>query len=112
MSIVENVSLAMQKHREITKLSIHQLSKELDLPASSIECYLKGKSDLRASTIELLAEKTKIPLIEMVFGPLPEWESAEAVARAARKFSDLPEEKRDQGIQLFLQLAALFTEDA
>ena len=111
MSIIKNVSAVMREYKDANQMSLSGLSEELGIPVSSVQCYLKGASDLRATTIELLAEKMNIPLMEMVSGPAPEWKRAETILRAAREFRDLPEEKRDQGIQLFLQLVALFTKD-
>lgn len=111
MSIIKNVSTVMQEYKELKHMSLSELSEELGIPVSSVQCYLKGTSDLRSTTIELLAEKMEVPLIEMVSGPAPEWERAETIVRAAREFSDLSEEKREQGIQLFLQLVALLTKD-
>lgn len=112
MSIIQNVSLTMRKHKELKNMSLSDLSNELSIPVSSLQCYLKGTSDLRATTIEMLAEKMEIPVMEMVSGPAPEWKRAETILRAAREFSDLSEEKQEQGIQLFLQLVALFAKDA
>lgn len=111
MSIIKNVSLVMRKYKELNNMSLTDLSNELGIPVSSLQCYLKGTSDLRATTIELLAEKMMVPLMEMVSGPAPEWERAETILRAAREFGDLPEEKQALGIQLFLQLVALFAKD-
>lgn len=111
MSIIKNVSSTMQKHRESKNMSLSELAEEIGIPISSVQCYLKGTADLRATTIELLAEKMNIPLIEMISGPTPEWERAENVFRAAREFSDLPKEKQEQGVQLFYQLVTLFTEE-
>lgn len=112
MSIITNVSLVMHTYKELKHMSMSELSQELGIPTSSVQCYLKGASDLRATTIELLAEKMNVPLMEMVSGPAPEWERAETVIRAAREFSELPEKKRELGTQLFLQLVALFSKDA
>lgn len=111
MPIIKNVSLTLQKYKELTQMSISELSEELGIPTSSVQCYLKGASDLRATTIEILAGKMNVPLAEMVSGPAPDWERAETILRAAREFSSLPSEKQKQGVQLFLELVALFTEN-
>ncbi len=111
MSIITNVSLVMRTYKELKHMSMSELSQELGIPTSSVQCYLKGASDLRATTIELLAEKMNVPLMEMVSSPAPEWERAETILRAAREFADLPEEKQERGTQLFLQLVALFSKD-
>ena len=111
MSIRANVSQVIRSYKVANQLSLSALSEVLGIPVSSLQCYLKGASDLRADTIELLAEKMSIPVIEMVSGPVPGPGQAETIVRAAREFRDLPEEKQKQGIQLFLQLVALFTKD-
>lgn len=111
MSIRENVSIALRRYKAANRLSLMELSEALDIPSSSLQGYLKAQRDLRSDTIELLAEKTGTPLKEMVSGPAPEWEQAETIVRAAREFGGLSAEQREQGIQLFLQLVALFAGD-
>lgn len=111
MPIIKNVSIAMRKYKELTQMSISEMSEELGIPPSSVQCYLKGSSDLRATTIELLADKMKVPLTEMVSGPTPGWERAETIVRATKELSGLSEENREQAIRLFLQLVALFSQD-
>ena len=112
MSIIKNISLAMQEYKAARQSSLSELSEELGIPVSSLQCYLKGTSDLRASTIEMLAEKMNVPLTEIVSGPAPEWERAESIILAASEFSGLPDGKQEQGIQLFLALVALFAKDS
>ena len=111
MSIRENVSIALRRYKAANRLSLVELSDALDIPSSSLQSYLKAQRDLRSDTIELLAKKTGTPLMEMVSGPAPEWEQAETIVRAARKLGGLSEERQEQGIQLFLQLVALFAGD-
>ena len=112
MSIIKNVSAVMQEYKKLNHMSLSDLSQELGIPVSSVQCYLKGTSDLRSTTIELLAEKMNIPLMRMVSGPAPELEWAKTILWAAREFCGLSEEKRNQAAQLFLQLVALLTKDA
>lgn len=112
MSISENISQMLQWFKAANQLSLAELSEELGIPVSSLQGYLKGTSNLRADTIELLAEKMKISVTEMVSGPTPGREQAETILRAAEEFGALPEEKREHGIQLFLQLTTLFTNDS
>ena len=111
MSIIQNISLILRWYKEANNLSMSELANELGIAVSSLQRYLDGSANLRVDTVELLAEKTHIPVMEMVSGHTPEWERAETIVRAAREFSDLSEEKREQGVQLFLQLVALFTKD-
>lgn len=111
MSIRGNVSLAIRTYKTANRLSLSALAELLEIPVSSLQCYLKGTSDLRADTIELLAEKMSIPVIEMVSGPVPGAGQAETIVRAARELADLTEDRREHGIGLFLQLVALFAGD-
>lgn len=112
MSIRENVSQAILRFKTMNQLSLSALSEELGVPVSSLQCYIKGSSDLRADTIELLAGKMGISVTNMVSGPTPAWEQAETIVRAAKIFAGLPEDRRNRGLQLFTQLVALLAEDS
>ena len=79
---------------------MNELAAELGIAVSSLQGYIDGT-----------AEKTHTPIAEMVSGPVLEWKRAETILRAAVEFSDFPAEKRKQGIQLFLQLVALFAKE-
>lgn len=111
MSISQNISLLLRWYKEANNLSISELANELGIAVSSLQRYLEGTANLRIDTVELLAEKTNIPVMEMVSGHAPEWERAETIVRAAREFSGLPDEKQEKGIQLLIQLVTLFARD-
>lgn len=111
MLIQKNVSLTLQGYKAAQQISLPEMAKKLGIATSSLQCYIKGTSDLRASTIEILSDKMNIPLTEMIFGPAPEWKRAEILICASRELADLSAEQRDQGIQLLLQLVELFAGD-
>lgn len=112
MSIMKRISIVLHWYKEVNNLSMSEFAKELGIAVSSLQGYMDGTANPRADTIELLAKKMNVPLMEMVSSPAPEWERAETILRAAREFGNLPKEKQEQGIQLFLQLVALFSQDS
>lgn len=109
MSVRENVAAMIQWYRVEHGLSLAELAEELGIARSSLQCYLKGKYDLRVDTIELLADRMNCSFMEMISGPVPEWERAAAIVRAARELGDLSEEERERGALLFLELIDLFS---
>lgn len=111
MSISENIAKTLRTIKEDRGLSYADFAEELGIPKSSLVEYLGGYGNPRADTMELLAERCGIPIIEMISAPLPGREQAETVLRTAKELSVLPPEKRRIAIQLFLEIAALFAED-
>ena len=57
MSIKQNVARTIRRVKEERHISIEILAKELDITKSAVQAYLKGDSNPRADTLELLAEK-------------------------------------------------------
>lgn len=112
MAIKENVAIMIQQYKVKNQLSLLGLSEELGVAASSLQCYLKGDSNLRADTIEMLANKMRVSVTEMVSGPAPGREQAEIALWAAKELGSLPQEQRLKGIRLFLELVALFAKSA
>lgn len=109
MSVITgNISLALRWYKEVNRLSMSEFAEELGIAVSSLQSYLNGTANPRLDTIEQLAAKMNIPIIEMVSGPTPEWKRAETILRAAKEFSVLSPEQQEEGIRLFLQLVALF----
>lgn len=111
MLIQENIALALRAYKAAHKISVIEFAEELGIAQSSLQGYLKGTANLRVETIELLAEKMDIPVIDMVSGTTPAWERTETIIRAARELSDLPSELQEEGIYHFLALVTLFTKN-
>lgn len=111
MSISKNMAVILRRYKAVQDLSVSEMADELGIAKSILEDYLHGKGNPRADTLDLLARKLDVPLTEIVSGPLPGQEQAETIIRAAGVFSGLPPERRERGIQLFLELAALFSEE-
>ena len=111
MPISENVAQALQRYKTARDLSISELSDELGIAKFIAVSYLNGTGNPRADTLDLLARKLNIPLTEIVSGPRPGREQAETIVRAANLFSGLSPERQERGVQLFLELTALFSEE-
>lgn len=110
MSIKQNVARTIRRVKEERHISIEILAKELDITKSAVQAYLKGDSNPRADTLELLAEKCGVSMIELVFDPLPGGEQAETMVSAAQLLSGLPPEKREACVQHLLAIAAIFAQ--
>ena len=110
MPINDNLARVMRRFKRKERLSVQALSERLGITKSSAQIYLKGEGNPRADTLELLAEKCGVSMIELVSDPLPGWEQAETMVGAAQMLSGLPPEKREACVQHLLAIAALFAE--
>lgn len=104
MSIIECIAFSLQAYKAERHISVSVLAEHLGIAESSLQCYLKGAANPRANTIELLASKMDISVAELVSGPVPQRERAEAAIRAVREFSCLTAVQQKKALQLFLEL--------
>lgn len=111
MPISENLAKALMQYKREYALSFEDLSQKLGLGKNSTVAYCHGKGNPRTDTLEDVAAALGVPIAEIVSGPLHGQEQAETIARAAEMLSGLSPERRERGVQLFLQLAALFSEE-
>lgn len=111
MPVNENITSFIRRYKEERQLSVAELSEELGIAKSAVANYLNGDCNPRADTMELLAEKCGVSVAEMISARPPEWGRAEMVERAARLFSDLPPERRDRAVHLFLSLIDTLSEN-
>lgn len=109
MSISEDLAKNLQRIRQERNMSLRDLSEELGIPMSSTEKYCNGTGNPRADTLDMLSETLGIPITEIISAHPPVWEQAEIAGRAARMLSDLPPERRDRAIKLFLALVDVFS---
>jgi transcriptional regulator with XRE-family HTH domain len=105
MPINENIANFIKRYKEERQLSVAELSEELGIAKSAAANYLNGDCNPRADTIELLAKKCGVSATEIISARPPEWK------RAARLFSDLPPERRDRAVHLFLSLIDILSEN-
>lgn len=110
MPISENLARTLTQYKRECGLSFEDLSRKLKLGKNSAVAYCSGKGNPRADTLECVADALGIPITEIVSAPSPEWEQAETVEQAARIFGDLPLERREQAVKLFLSLVDILSE--
>lgn len=111
MSISRNLARVLQIVKIARGLSYTEFSDELGIPKSSLAGYMKGAGNPRSDTLDMLAEKLGVPITAIVSDPLPGQEQAETITGAAKLFAALTPEQQARGMQLFLELAALFAEE-
>lgn len=109
MEIRANIAETVRRVMEERGKTLSELSAELDIPLSSMKNYAKGAKNLRADTIEMLAEKFGISPAELISQLPSGWVKAETVVRAAQAFGGLTLEKQSYGVELFLKLVDLFS---
>lgn len=105
----EYVSLRLQQYKDGEKISLETMAARLDLPKSSLHEYLKGRGNLRSDTIDLIVGKIGITVPEMFSEPSPSYSQAAHLVQAAGVLGGLPAAQREQGLQLFLAMVALFS---
>ena len=110
MSINKNLAKTIQRYKLDRDLSISELAEELGVARSILESYLNGTGNPRADTLELLSEKSGIPLSEFVSGPPSGLEQAHIAVCAAREFASLPPERRELCISHFIELLHLMAQ--
>lgn len=111
MEIRENIANKVNRILQERNQTIAELSVDIDIPRSSLENYSRGTSNLRADTIELLADKLGLTPAELVsnIADTPEWQQAKTVLHAAHDISGLSPERQETGIHAFLQLVSVFS---
>lgn len=109
MEIRANIARTVREIMREQKKTLTELSDELDIPLSSMKKYASGQSNPRADTIELLADKLGVTPEELISSLPQGWRQAETTLQAAKVFGSLLPEQRERGIQLFLEMVALFS---
>lgn len=112
MPINQNIAAFLRQYKEQRHLSIAELSAELGIAKSATVGYLNGDSNPRADTVDMIAEKCGVSATEMISAQPPGWERTEIVERAARILGDLPPERRDRALPLFLALVDILGDHA
>lgn len=105
LNVAETVKRIMRERQK----TLSELSEELDIPLSSMKNYVNGTSNLRADTLEVLAEKLGMTPAELISRSPDGWRQADAAVQAAKLFGGLTPERQSVGVDLFLQLTTLFS---
>ena len=80
MQIEKNIAATLRHRMEAEKKSKLEFSKELGIPRSTFQGYLKGENCLRSDSIEEIAKGLNITPAQLISGP--EDAAAEVKARA------------------------------
>ena len=92
--------------------SVMGLSEELEISASTLQDYLKGKGNPTVKMVERLAEKLEIDPIALVSGSVdPEKRQIILLLLDTIEVSELPQSKRVRFAELFLELVQLWEEE-
>ena len=111
MPVSENIAAFMRRYKEDRHLSIMELSQELGISKNTVAGCLNGSGNLRSDTIGVIVKKCGVPATEIISAQPPGWERAEIMEQAARIFSDLSPEHRNQAVTLFIALVDLLAEE-
>jgi len=113
VDIRTNIADAIKYIQRERGLSLSELSEELDIPLSSLKSYAAGAANLRADTIDFLADRFGVTTAELVAPCSAQWARAQIALRAAKELGGLPPERREEAVGLLLKLISLFApEDA
>lgn len=124
MGIGKNIAVRMLQHKLDHGLSTVELAEEMHLAVSTTQEYLNGNGNPRADTLEMIAQRMGISVIELISPsstvqpqPIPPRQpqpafsrQAKAAAHLAKEFAQLSPDKREKGIQLFLEMVELWSE--
>lgn len=105
----EYVSLRLQKYKAEQRLSLDIMAERFNMPRSSLHEYIKGRSNLRSDTIDLIVNKIGITVPEMFSEPPPGCDQAASMLQAARVLGELPAAQQEQAVKLFLAMVSLFS---
>ena len=109
MPINENLAKSIQRYKLERDLSIAELAEELGVAKSILESYLRGTGNPRADTLELLSERSGIPLSALVTGLPSGGAAASAAAPTAKLFGSLAEDRRERCVELFVEMVRLMS---
>lgn len=111
MLAIENMAKTMRRVRREQHLSIEAFARKLNIATSATANYLRGIGNPRLDTLELLAKKCGVTLIELLAGQPSGWEHAQLIARAAQLFASQPPKKRAEALHLFLALVNTLSDE-
>lgn len=111
MAIGKNIASTLLQYKRDRELTTVELATELHLAVSTTQEYLNGDGNPRADTLEMIAQRMNITVVELISSPPEGLTQTRNVIRAAKAFASLPPDKQEKGIQLFLEMIQLWSED-
>ena len=87
-----------------------QFSEDFDIPLTSLKSYVRGDTNLRADSIDMLAEKLGVTPAALISDFPSNWDAANDAFRAAGEFARWPKERQEHLVTLILALVQFFSE--
>lgn len=109
MSIGKNLAASILQFKLDHRLSTVELASELHLAVSTTQEYLNGNGNPRADTLEMLAQRMNISIIELISSTPPGLEQTQNAVHAAKELAALPPDRREKGVRLFLEMVELWS---
>ena len=110
MGLEKNMSDFLRAYKEISGKSNSELAEEMQISRSILRDYLNGDGNPRLSTVEHLADRLKVNPVLFLAGMF-EKDSSDIVLllfNSVREVISLPEPKRKQFVEYFLNMLSLF----
>ena len=106
MKINKNLARNLRTFREISGKSITDFADELGISKSSLQNICSGNCNLRMDTITQIAESLGIDPMALLLDSYStnQFAMARSILGTLDAYLNLPEEERDQAVQLFQQL--------
>lgn len=115
MDIQHNIANFLSAYKRQRGLSAAEFSEELEISRSVLQDYLAGRCNPRADTIEHIAKKLNISPAALVSGGLisqSEYDLIFVLLDTLEAFHGLSPDRQHEGVDLFIRLLRLLTNDA
>ncbi len=109
--VAKNLTRIMHQRAQ----SFKDFAASLNIARSSLQCYMKGATNLRSDTIEMLAERLGISPVELISEDCVPQERgaslrAERLLAAAHELSGLEPKRREKAERLLLELVEVLAD--
>ena len=114
MNIQQNIAAFLSAYKRQKGLSAAEFSEDLEISRSVLQDYLAGRCNPRADTIEHIAKKLNVSPAALVSGGLisqSEYDLIFVLLDTLDAFHGLSQERQHEGIDLFIRLLRLMTND-
>ena len=114
LDIQQNIAMMLSAYKRREKYTIVELSEDLEISRSVLQDYLAGNCNPRADTIEHIANKLNISPAALVSGGLlspTEYDLIFVLLDTLDAFHDLSPDRKHEGVDLFIRLLRLLTND-
>ena len=114
MDIQRNIANFLGAYKRQRGLSAAEIAEELEISRSVLQDYLAGRCNPRADTIEHIAKKLNVSPAALVSGGLispTEYDLIFVLLDTLDAFHGLSQDRQHEGIDLFIRLLRLLTND-